>query len=269
MKNQKKMSNKNITVVIPVHELNEDTTATLRRAVDSVVNQKVHPEVLMIVGPESVKADYDTAISGLVLPKDMELTFVVNPGDTDFASQMNYAAEKLTTSHLCLLEYDDELTPIWIDNVKKYMAEHTQIDMFLPIIVDLTAKGEYIGFSNEPVWANEFSEKLGEIDNATTLRYSNFNIDGMVISKEKYQEFGGLKPSMKLVFPYEFLLRVTNFSGRVMVIPKLGYKHAVMREGSLFDTYAKDMSADERRWWVALAKKEYFHTNDRKIKYEE
>lgn len=258
------MSNKKLTVIIPVHELDEATTASLRKALESVVAQKVQPEKVVVVGPESIKKGLNAAKKGL----DIKVTFLVNEDKTDFSSQINLAVEKLTTSHFTLLEFDDEFTPIWIDNVKKYMAAHPEMDMFLPIIVDLTPAGEYIGFTNEPVWANEFSSTLGELDNPCVLKYTNFSIDGMVMSREKYQEFGGLKPSIELVFPYEFLLRVTNFSGRAMVIPKLGYKHTAMREGSLFDTYGKEMPTDERRWWLALAKKEYFHANDRNITYE-
>jgi hypothetical protein len=261
------MSNKTVTVIIPVHELNDVTTGTLKRALDSIKTQRVQPDEVMIVAKDD--AELIKSLDEIIKESEVNVVITKNSGKTDFASQINLGVEQLKTTHFTLLEYDDELTPIWIDNVKKYLEAHPEMDMFLPIIVDLTAEGEYIGFSNEPVWANEFSEKLGEIDNATVLRYTNFNIDGMVISKEKYEEIGGLKPSMKLTFPYEFLLRITNFSGRVMVVPKIGYKHCAMREGGLFHTYGAEMTADERRWWVALAKKEYFHVNDRHITYEQ
>jgi hypothetical protein len=259
------MSNKTITVIIPVHKLTKATTELFKKAIESVNNQKVKPEELMIVTPKKTAKKINEILGGM---ESMTVNIVENPGATDFASQINLGVEKLNTTHFSLLEYDDEFSPIWLDNVHKYLKAHPDKDMYLPIIVDMSEEGKFIGFTNEPVWANEFSEVMGEIDNATLLRYNNFNFDGMVMSKEKYQEFGGLKPSMKLTFPYEFLLRVTNFAGKIMVIPKFGYKHVAARKGSLFEGYQESMTMDERRWWLATAKKEYFHVNDREITYE-
>jgi hypothetical protein len=56
-----------------------------------------------------------------------------------------------------------------------------------------------------------------------------------------------------------------------MTIPKLGYKHTNMREGSIFWNYKfgeEQMLEDEVKFWVQTAKKEYFFVNDRNIKYQ-
>jgi hypothetical protein len=56
-----------------------------------------------------------------------------------------------------------------------------------------------------------------------------------------------------------------------MTIPKLGYKHTNMREGSIFWNYkfgGEQMLEDEVKFWVQTAKKEYFFVNDRNIKYQ-
>ena len=79
------------------------------------------------------------------------------------------------------------------------------------------------------------------------------------------------KPSIKLTFIYEFLLRATYNDFRVMTIPKIGYKHMNMREKSLFWDYKnnkEDMIVpEEAAFWVEQAKKEYFFTYDRAIEY--
>ena len=57
-----------------------------------------------------------------------------------------------------------------------------------------------------------------------------------------------------------------------MTIPKIGYKHINLRPDSLFWEYkngSKRMSEDEVKFWVSSAKKEYFFSNDRDIKYTE
>jgi hypothetical protein len=79
---------------------------------------------------------------------------------------------------------------------------------------------------------------------------------------------GKLKPSLKLTFIYEFLLRLTFKDVRVMTIPKFGYKHVNQRPDSLFASYKETMNQSEAKWWLQTAKKEYYFQNDRKITYE-
>jgi hypothetical protein len=93
----------------------------------------------------------------------------------------------------------------------------------------------------------------------------------MVVKKSVLEDFGGFKSSMKLTFVYEFLLRITYNSVRIMTIPKIGYKHMSMREGSIFWSYKNGESTitnEEVKFWISTAKKEYFFSNDRDIKYE-
>jgi hypothetical protein len=56
-----------------------------------------------------------------------------------------------------------------------------------------------------------------------------------------------------------------------MTIPRIGYKHTNMREGSIFWNYKfgdNKVSDDEVSFWLESAKKEHFFTTDRNIKYE-
>ena len=93
----------------------------------------------------------------------------------------------------------------------------------------------------------------------------------MAFKKEKYIEYGKIKPSFKLTFGYEFFLRMTHNTLKIMTIPRIGYKHTNLREGSIFWNYKNGESVltdDEVRFWIDSAKKEYFFINDRAIKYE-
>ena len=77
---------------------------------------------------------------------------------------------------------------------------------------------------------------------------------------------------MKLTFVYEFLLRMTYNSVKIMTIPRIGYKHSNLRDGSLFWDYKfgdMKLSEQEVKFWVSTAKKEYFFVDDRNIKYSE
>jgi hypothetical protein len=93
----------------------------------------------------------------------------------------------------------------------------------------------------------------------------------MVIKKETIEEFGGIKPNFKLTFIYEFLLRLTFNSVRMMTIPKIGYKHVNLREGSIFWNYksgSEILTENEVKFWIDSAKKEYFFKDERKLNYE-
>ena len=93
----------------------------------------------------------------------------------------------------------------------------------------------------------------------------------MVFNKEKYQQVGGLKSNIKLTFGYELFLRLTYNSVKIMTIPKIGYKHMNLREGSIFWNYKNGedrISQDEAKFWIDSAKKECLYTNEREINYE-
>jgi hypothetical protein len=53
-----------------------------------------------------------------------------------------------------------------------------------------------------------------------------------------------------------------------MTVPKFGYKHVNQRPNSLFANYKDSMDPSEAKWWLQMAKKEYYFANDRKITYE-
>ena len=91
-------------------------------------------------------------------------------------------------------------------------------------------------------------------------------------AKKKKPSIGSqFKPSIKLTFVYELFLRLTYNSVKIMSIPRLGYKHINLRQGSIFWNYKNGdttLSENEVKFWINSAKKEYFFVEDRNIKYE-
>jgi len=263
-----------ITVVLPVYGLDE----TFPNAIDSVKNQLTQPEELIIVvgtkteDIKTVKA-YDYG--------DLNVRIIENDtDDTGFQNQMNIGVSEVNTKWFAFLEQDDEMSSIWLKNVVEYREVYSDVGMFLPLIVDFSSptteivEGKeveipsgFVGMANEAVWASEFSDEIGILDNSSLLKYQNFNFDGMVMLKEIYEDFGGIKANVKLTFMYEFLLRMTYNTVKIMVIPKIGYKHINLRVGGVFDNYKSELDPDEARWWFATAKREYYHISDREIEY--
>lgn len=267
-------TNIDLTVVIPVHSVADEKFDTLLEgALMSIENNNVHPSNVMIVrcGCGEVKEQLNKLDTSKY---SFHVTVLENKTGKSFQNQMNYAAKNIQTKYFSFLEFDDEYSINWFTNVKKYTEAYPDIDMFLPIITDVTNENNFVGFTNEAAWAYNFSDTLGQIDHEVLTEYPNINPDGMVIKTEVFNAIGGYKPSIKLTFNYEFLLRFTNGGRNIMVIPKIGYKHVNMRPGSLFWEYKNSempemrITPEEAKFWMESAKKEFLYTDDRQITYE-
>ena len=141
----------------------------------------------------------------------------------------------------------------------------------IPIVVDTDEHGTFAGFTNEATFAANMNSEIGILTNEVLLNYQNFQTSGMVFKKSLFEDFGGFKSSIKLTFVYELLLRLSYNSVEIMTIPRIGYKHSNMREGSIFWNYKNgeyQLTQDEVTFWIESAKKEHFFKDDRNIKYE-
>jgi len=253
------------TVILPIHKMDEVISSYLEQAIKSIEQQKVKPSELMIVAPKDVTVN--------IPETSFKVTMVENKGETDFCSQINLGVENVKTTYFSILEFDDEYSKIWFDNTTKYIQSYEEVDVFLPIILDVNVEGRFLHFTNEPVWAKEFSDKLGFLDNDALLNFPNFQLSGAVIKVEAFKAAGGLKPSIKLHFIYEFLLRMSYYDKKMMTIPKLGYKKTNMRPDALFFNYyngvvGEKIDAVEARFWFNTARKECYFKNDRGIKFD-
>lgn len=264
------MENKNtISIILPIKSAKAiDFEEFFGKCIKSVETQKDFIDELVIVhtGEDKLKTflkEYDFT--------DLNVVIKEFTGKPNFASQVNYGVESAKSEWISILEFDDEYSNIWFKNVKNYFDFYPKVDSFMPIVVDVDSKGVFVGFTNEATFAANFSNQMGVLDNEILMTYQNFQIAGLVIRKESYLKNGMLKPSFKLTFGYEFLLRMTKNNVNFMTIPKIGYKHMNLREGSLFWNYKNGedrMSEDEVRFWIDLAKAEYLYTTDREINYE-
>jgi hypothetical protein len=254
----------NITAILPIHKMDENISSYLEKALKSIELQKVKPDELMIVKPKDVIVN---------LPEtSFKINVIENDGETDFCSQINFGVQKVETKYFSILEVDDEYSKIWFDNAVKYIEAYDEVDVYLPIVLDVNVEGKFLHFTNEPVWAKDFSDKLGFLDNDALLNFPNFQLSGSVIKVESFKSVGGLKPSIKLQFIYEFLLRMSYYDKKMMTIPKLGYKKTNMRPDSLFFNYYSvennRIDAVEARFWFTTARKECYFKNDRGIKFD-
>ena len=238
------------------------------KSIQSVKNQKDHLSELIIVhGNEELLINHLTSYDFGDLNVVLE-NWVQEP---NFAKQVNNGVSISTSNWCSILEFDDEYSNIWFKNATKYMGIYKNVEVFLPIVVDIDDKMVFAGFTNEATFAQNISSEMGILTNETLQNFQNFQISGMVFQKEKFLEVGGIKSNLKLTFGYELFLRLTHNSARIMTIPRIGYKHMNLREGSIFWNYKNGenrLTQDEARFWIETAKKEYFFNSERDIQYE-
>lgn len=239
------------------------------KAINSIKEQKLSVNELIIVHTN------EEALTDFIKNYDFgEITVKqeIWEKEPNFAEQINHGVSVANSEWISIFEFDDEYSKIWFDNVNKYSKAYPDVDVFLPIVIDVNETGAFLGFTNEATFALNIVSEMGILSNETLQTYQNFQISGMVIKKSTYLNYGMIKPSFVLTFGYEFLLRLTYNSVKIMSIPKIGYKHTNLREGSIFWNYKNGdttLTQDEVKFWIDAAKKESYFINDRAIKYEE
>jgi len=249
---------KDITVIIPVHEYNDVVKNLLANAIKSVPSDTKVLISANVSAVDGIKADF----------KEENIETISN-GSTIFCQLVNDAVEKIDTKWFTILEFDDTYTKIWFDEVEKYINYKPNVSVFMPLeeIHDFN-DDTFIGYGNESVWASSFSSEIGYIDNECLQNFFDFYLTGSVFNTDDWKSNGGLKPSIKLTFWYEFLLRMTHNGKKVYVIPRVGYKHMLNRENSLIKIYTETIDSKESEGWINIAKQEYFFKKDRNKKYE-
>jgi len=260
----------NITVVLPVHEFDEKVEVFLDNAIKSVEKQtgvEDLPEIVLVYA-KRIETQILGYLSSRVFDEKLIIRSVPNENKTDFQSQINLGAENVNTEYFSILEYDDEYSTTYFRNALKYASFYPKTDVFLSLLIETDDHNQAVKLTNETVWAQQFVGENGEIGflNINILnQYTDFKLCGALIKKSEFKNLGGLKSNIKLAFNFEFLLRTLNNASKVFSIPKIGYKHLTVREGSLFDDYLKNMSMGERKFWFETAKKEANFLTDRVI----
>jgi hypothetical protein len=258
------MSNKNITIILPVHTVEGDYKEMLKKALESV--EDFHNDVVVtIVCPPSVKNEIGQ------LSNKLEINYTINAGSTDFCSQVNAGITNCETEWFSILEIDDQYRPVWLSLVNEYVKHNPDVDVFLPVVRDINTEGKFISFTNESTWAYGFSEKQGFLDNEVLLDFQNYQTSGGLFRTNVIKENGNFKENIKLTFLYEFLLRLTHNGVKILTLPRIGYQHVNFREDSLFWKYKNNeetkLSDDEVKFWLETAKKEFFFKNKRDVNY--
>lgn len=254
---------KELAVIIPMHEFGKENIELANKAIQSI------PEGVTVC-LSVPKGTSEAKIKNI--PSSVPRVVSEDDGTT-FADLVNNGVKALSANEdikwFSILEIDDTYTPIWLDNVKRYLDFMPDVSVLMTLedITDFN-DGKYIGFGNEAAWASSFSNEIGYIDLDCLQNYFDFYLTGSVFNIKDWLEVGGLKPSIKITFWYEWMLRATSKGKKIFVIPKVGYNHSLGRKNSLVEKYKAEISKEESQWWFDLAKREAFFKEDRKKEYK-
>lgn len=249
-----------ISVIIPIHEIKDNTLDLLKRSICSIVenqaacadNIKLYPKIIC---PKKVGDKLDIGYANVDI--------LINKGKTDYCSQINEAVKLITTPYFAILEYDDIFMPRYFKGFYEYYTVNEDVSLFLPINVFVDNETNLREFCNEIVWAKEFSKERGYIDHDCLESFTGFNLTGGIFNRNDFIKVGLYKPSIKVAFNYELLLRLTSKGYKVYVVPKEGYVHLINAEGSLTTEYSHAMTDSDIKAWFDLAKCEFAYVEDR------
>lgn len=258
-----------LTIVIPVHEFNKKVETYLNSVINSINKQVLgdktpKPDVVIVHDPSiTKKLKFDNTVDARLLSN--------SSGDCSYQGQVNFASQNISTEYFSVVEYDDEIGTTYVKRVYNHINYMSDVEVFLPMIIEVDSENQAVKFTNEPVWSQQFvgdNGEIGYLSDELLNEYSDFKLSGAVFKNESFKNIGLYKTHIKLTFMFEFLLRAIKNGFKIYTIPKIIYKHLVGREGSMFEDYSKNMSIEERKFWFETAKAEHLFTKDRDVVYQ-
>mgnify|MGYP003349101494 CR=1 FL=1 len=203
------MKTLDISVILPIKSaITPKFDEYLESSIRSIVDQRKPVKELIIVHTEEETlkeklSNYD--FSGLTV------NLLEFKGEPNFCSQVNYGVENCNTEWFSILEFDDEYSPIWFDNVEKYAHHFGDVDIFLPLVIDIDTKGLFAGFTNEATFAANFAQEMGILTNDICFeeRDENFKYANLLYdydsnyTKQLYNFLQIFKKQIGFIFKYK------------------------------------------------------------------
>lgn len=206
-----------ISIIIPNHNHFED----LYRCVHSILNQStyIHYEILII---ENGNSDEDTLSMYGTLKEDPRVRVLYYEGDFNYSKINNYGAAHANGEYLLLLNNDTEvISPDWMEQLLMFAQRS-----------DVGAVGAKLYFGNHALQHCGIAIDIGSAHTAGYLCYElqsareevgymgrlmvHQNVSAvtgacLMVSKEKYQEVGGLDEEFKVAYhDVDFCLKLRD-----------------------------------------------------------
>lgn len=259
-----------LSIIIPIHTTNEEVLTHLTKCFEALDKQSVKDFDVLIASFGKCKEDILNANT-----VSLDLEFIDLPKALDeiypnYSQIVNFAVQspKIKTPYFTILQFDDILNNTYVKNFIDYSNSYPLTSIFMPIVLEFNGT-EFTRSINEVVWSFGFTGKEGRqgyLDFNTLKQFNIFSFASAIYKTEDFILEGGFKNSIKKYFEYEYFLRILYKTYEVMIIPKFMVRHTINRETSLSSEYDK-MEKLEDKFYLDLAKKEYFFDEDRNITY--
>lgn len=240
------------------------------------------------------KKDEEGKLEEQILETDEKINYFLNSSSVNNFSEIfnevfNIALEN-EYEFISIVEPDDVVGLNWYYQAIVYAKENEKVSMFFPIIRN-TVNGVFSGLLNEAPWAEGIAEEAGKVDLNLLNRFNCMIPIGTIIRTVDIQEYSQkkedgkyypFKESIKISHYYEFLMRMIYNDVKAMCIPRIGYEFKIKTRNDFKQTYCKippnitqipiengGITSDEGKFWMEIAKKEYFFDEDRNKVYEE
>lgn len=265
---------KEISVILPIHTIENGSGELLMKAVETVYKQTMRPKELLIVSSDNeVLTYFSNLLDGLkeINTSNVNVRFIKSDGDNSFQTNVNYGVQNCTGEFFSVLSFDDLYHQKWFEFVQKSIEENNDsIDVYLPIVAECDFEMRFKDFGNALLLAEGNSERKGYADNQAILHWQSFSLEGAVVRTTAFKGAGMLKNNIKLTFNLELFLRLDQNAYKIMVVPRMGYIHMNYRPGSYITEITNSNSvhfipSEQYQRWVDIAVTEYFFKEDRVI----
>ncbi len=180
------------------------------------------------------------------------------------------------------IEREDIVALHWVENLHKYSAGESEIDVFFPLIRN-SSNGVFNGLMNEAVWVDGMVDEAGKIDVQLLTKHNCMFLLGTAIRPKSIlpyiEEVDGkykpIKENFRVSHYYEFLLRLAYNGINAYVIPRIGYEFRTFVRPNFNETSTKipqnltqipteqgGIAQEEATFWVEEAKKQFFYPEE-------
>lgn len=238
---------KKVTYIVPVHEFNDEVKTYATNALNSLTKLTGAEEAeILLVGEVEIITKFQTLFNEICGEDNKQSVVLFPTEEQDLFEKINAAVAKCTTPYFSLLEFDDTFYPYWDEVAQRYLSIY-DYSIVMPITEIVTPDGKIAGFANEIAWDAAFvgEDSLGVIKLNDLLIFKDFIPSGAYIRVSDFLELGGLKPELKIAAWYEYLMNTAHNNKSIIVAPRIGYKHTILRETSYMTVTTNTLTREE------------------------
>ena len=215
------------SILTPVYNVEE---VWLRKAIDSVLAQ-VYPHWELCIADDASTKPHVRATLREYQERDKRIKVLYRTENGHISAATNSALSLATGDFICLMDHDDEIAPDALFEFARLLSERPDTDMIYSDEDKTGAKGNHFEPVFKPDWSPEYLE--------TCMYTGHFACYRADIAKK----MGGFRVGYEGSQDHDFVLRLTEQTGRIEHVPKVLYHWRVIPQSAAASTATKDYAA--------------------------